>query len=48
MNAKSVRQFSFFTSIRTAVEMGFDSLPLSKKLFAFGMVLFMKFKKVHV
>ena len=30
----------FFTYIRTAVEMGFDSLPLSKNLFAFGMVLF--------
>ena len=25
----------FFTSIRTAVEMGFHSLPLSKKLFSF-------------
>ena len=37
MNAKSVRQvaFFFFTYIRTAVEMGFDSLPLSKKLVCF-------------
>ena len=35
MNAKSVRQVAFFTYIRTAVEMGFDSLPLSKKLVCF-------------
>lgn len=35
VNAKSVRQVAFFTYIRTAVEMGFDSLPLSKKLVCF-------------